>query len=254
MRIPRFYVPLDGDAQSPYQAGQSFPLSKERAHYALTVLRLKDKRPVDIFDGKGTEARAILTITSRRSADLIIESVSKPQTESPLRTILLQGISKGDRMDFTIQKSAELGIHEIHPIFTEHCDVKLSENKLEKKIAHWQDIAINACEQSGRSCVPIIQPAVTLTQALQQPTSISGLVLDPYATLSLTTLPKTSNDAFSKHPIHILIGPEGGLSEQEVEQAVQQGLTAIQLGPRILRTETAGLTILSALQTLYGDF
>ncbi len=244
MRISRFYLPNN------YQVGQTISLSKEQAHYALTVLRLKDNRIVEVFDGKGTQALATLKQSSRRSADITITEISSPDSESPLNTILLQGISKGDRMDYTIQKCVELGVHEIRPLLTQHCDIKLNPQKLEKLHLHWQNIAISACEQSNRNVVPIIHPAETYTDWLANNTPAKGLVLNPYAKGGLN---QVSVD-LAKHPIHLLIGPEGGLSDAEVEQAVQAGLTDIQLGKRILRTETAGVAVLSALQLLWGDF
>lgn len=245
MRIPRFYLASD------YQEGQTLSLNKEQAHYALTVLRLKDQRPVEVFNGQGQQAQAILIHTSRRTADLVIESITEPKVESPLETILCQGISKGDRMDYTIQKAVELGVTTIQPLFTEHCDVKLSGTKLDKKIQQWQTIAINACEQSGRNIVPQVLPALHFEQWLTQLDSlhsVTGLVLDPYAAHRLQTANVKTDQA-----VHLLIGPEGGLNKQEVHAAQMQGLTPIKLGPRILRTETAGLVVLSALQMLYGD-
>lgn len=244
MRIPRFYLPAD------LTAGQTLSLDKDQAHYALTVLRLKHDRPVEVFDGRGTCAQATLLHTSRRTADVVIESTASPATESPLETVLLQGISKGDRMDYSIQKAVELGVTRIQPLFTEHCDVKLSGDKLDKKRRQWQDIAINACEQSNRNVVPEITQPETYQAWLKAANAPSGLVLSPTAEHSLTTL----NPSLAESPIHLLIGPEGGLTDDEVDLAVAAGLTAIQLGPRILRTETAAPVILAALQTLWGDF
>ncbi|BBP42796.1 16S rRNA (uracil(1498)-N(3))-methyltransferase [Thiosulfativibrio zosterae] len=244
MRIPRFYVPAD------YLAGQTLSLSKEQSHYALTVLRMKHQRPLEIFNGQGQQAQATLLVTSRRTADLLIDTVASPQTESPLQTILLQGISKGDRMDYTLQKTVELGISVIQPLFTEHCDVKLDDDKLDKKRQQWQDIVISACEQSGRNVVPQVLTPLTLTDWLAHNPNANGLVLNPYASNTLKTLPPT----MAQTPIHLLIGPEGGLSDAEVQQATQAGLTPVKLGPRILRTETAGVTVLAILQSLWGDF
>lgn len=244
MRVPRFYL------KAKLIAGQTLTLSKEQAHYALTVLRLKDQRPVQVFDGKGIQADAILQVTGRRSANISIQSCQKTNTESPLNTVLLQGISKGDRMDYSIQKSVELGITTIQPLFTERSEVKLKDDKLVKKCQQWQDIAINACEQSGRNIVPNILPPLEFETWLKAADTAQGLVLDPYAQETLKTLSAPKND----YPYQLLIGPEGGLTEQEVLQAVTKGLTPIQLGPRVLRTETASVVILSALQTLWGDF
>lgn len=246
MRISRLF--LEGN----YQANQTIALPKEQAHYALTVLRLKNDYVIEAFNGQGLLATGKLIVTSRRTADLHIESVTKSDNESPLNTVLVQGISKGDRMDTSIQKAVELGVTAIQPIFTERCDVKLEAEKLEKRRGQWQAIVINACEQSGRTVVPKIRPiqsyqAWLTAQKPNQP--LFGLVLDPYAEQSLksVTAPAAST------PIQLLIGPEGGLTEAEVQQARQIGLTPIQLGPRVLRTETAGPAILAILQALWGD-
>lgn len=246
MRISRLF--LEGN----YQANQTIALPKEQAHYALTVLRLKNDYVIEAFNGQGLLATGKLIVTSRRTADFHIESVTKSDNESPLNTVLVQGISKGDRMDTSIQKAVELGVTAIQPIFTERCDVKLEADKLEKRRDQWQAIVINACEQSGRTVVPKILPIQSYqawleAQKLDQPTF--GLVLDPYAEHSLKTVTKPAVST----PIQLLIGPEGGLTETEVQQATQIGLTPIQLGPRVLRTETAGPAILAILQTLWGD-
>ncbi|WP_029408228.1 16S rRNA (uracil(1498)-N(3))-methyltransferase [Thiomicrorhabdus sp. Milos-T2] len=247
MRISRLF--LEGD----YQANQTIALPKEQAHYALTVLRLKNDYLIETFNGKGLLARGKLIVTSRRTADFAIETIEESHNESPINTVLVQGISKGDRMDYSIQKAVELGVTAIQPIFTERCDVKLKDDKLEKRRNQWQAMVINACEQSGRNVVPEILPIKTyqawLTEA-QSNENLFGLVLDPYSSMNLTNItpPQTNT------PIQLLIGPEGGLSENEVEQAKHAGLTAIQLGPRILRTETAGPAVLAILQSLWGDF
>lgn len=249
MRISRFYLP-----DTALIKGQTLSLNKVQAHYALTVLRLKDQRPVEIFDGKGTQAQATLQVTSRRTANIFINQIETPVTESPLNTVLLQAISKGDRMDTTIQKTVELGIREIQPLFTQHCDIKLSDDKLTKRVQQWQDIAINACEQSGRNVVPKVLMPQNYQAWVEQHhnQSLKGLVLDPYAKASLSEWIQSSSA--DEAPVHLLVGPEGGLAEAEVEQAKQLGFDAVRLGPRILRTETAGMTILSILQSQWGDF
>lgn len=244
MRIPRFYLP------KTFQEGLSISLDKSQAHYALTVLRLKDQRPVEVFDGKGNQAQAKLLVTGRKTADVLIEHCESVNTESPLQTVLLQGISKGDRMDYTIQKSVELGVTAIQPLFTERCDVKLTGDRLNKKQTQWQDIAINACEQSNRNVVPTVLPPLSYGDWLSTHTKVSGLVLSPTAEHTLQRLPSS----LSEKMIYLLIGPEGGLTEEEVLQGTQKGLTSIRLGPRVLRTETASVVVLSALQTLWGDF
>ncbi len=246
MRVSRLFL------EGSYQANSTIPLPKEQAHYVLTVLRLKNDYVIEAFNGQGLLATGKLIVTSRRTADFHIESVTQSNNESPLNTVLVQGISKGDRMDTSIQKAVELGVTAIQPIFTERCDVKLTADKFEKRQNQWQAIVINACEQSSRTVVPKILPIQTYQAwllELESSESAFGLVLDPYAENSLKTV-TTPN---LKTPIHLLIGPEGGLTETEVQQATQIGLTAVQLGPRVLRTETAGPAVLAILQTLWGD-
>ncbi|WP_127471119.1 16S rRNA (uracil(1498)-N(3))-methyltransferase [Thiomicrorhabdus aquaedulcis] len=263
MRIPRLYLPGDYRQAKPQD---TLELNKEQAHYALTVLRLKSGHPVQAFDGLGHAANGVLNHTSRRSAEFVIEHITPCDNESPLNITLVQSISRGERMDISIQKSVELGVSAIQPIFTERCEVRLDDDKLEKRRAQWQAMVINACEQSGRCVVPTVLPIQTyqawLNEFNQAQTMLlgsnalpcMGLVLDPYAQNRLHTLtpPTVLNDA--SQPIYVLIGPEGGLTDDEVHLAVQNGFNAIQLGPRILRTETAGPAILAILQALWGDF
>lgn len=244
MRRIRFYLPVE------LTTGKIYSLDKAQAHYALNVLRLKNQQPIELFDGKENQAEATLIITGRRSADVCIENVSQISRESSLETVLLQGISKGDRMDFTLQKSVELGISHIQPLFTERCDVKLNRDKLEKRRQHWQAIVISACEQCGRNLVPQVAQPTSWEDYQASQESLNGLVLDPTADHTFKSLP----DELAQHPLHLFIGPEGGLTRKEVEQGIKKGLTATRLGPRILRTETAGLSILAALQARWGDF
>jgi 16S rRNA (uracil1498-N3)-methyltransferase len=244
MRISRLYLPAE------YQENQSLVLSKQQAHYIITVLRLKNGTELEIFNGRGQVARGLLKVISRREAEIELKTISESSTESPLQTILLQGISRGDRMDHSIQKAVELGVSAIQPLFTERCEVKLKGDKLEKRRQQWQSIVINACEQSGRTLVPEIMPLQSLTAWLENQTEKPfGLVLDPYANQTIAELPKPDN----QEQIYILIGPEGGLSNSEVEQAVAKGFNSVKLGPRILRTETAGPAVIAILQTLWGD-
>ncbi|GKT12582.1 MAG: 16S rRNA (uracil1498-N3)-methyltransferase [Thiomicrorhabdus sp.] len=246
MRISRLF--LEGN----YQENQTIPLPKEQAHYALIVLRLKNEYVIEAFNGQGQVATGKLKVTSRRTADFYIDSISEPQTESPLNITLVQGISRGDRMDYSIQKAVELGVTQIQPLFTERCEVKLQEDKLEKRRSQWQTIAVNACEQSGRTMIPQILPILTFSDWLTSQDAsetIFGLVLDPYASNTLKTVTPPAQNI----NIQILIGPEGGLTEEEVQKSYQAGLTPVQLGPRVLRTETAGPAVLAILQTLWGD-
>jgi 16S rRNA (uracil1498-N3)-methyltransferase len=250
MRIPRLYVP------GHYQPDQSVDLSEEQAHYLMRVLRLRADHPLEIFDGQGQQARARLIPVSKKQASARIVELSTVERESPLTTTLVQSVSKGDRMDYSLQKAVELGVTAIQPVLTEHSMVRLSDDKAEKRQRQWQAIVIHACEQCGRTHVPEVRPLKTYQAWLNalpanadaDATILPGLVLDPRATQSLSDLPPP------KGPLSFLVGPEGGLSTAEIDQAVEKGLKAIALGPRVLRTETAGVTLLAAMQTLWGDF
>lgn len=243
MRIPRLYLPAD------FSQGATLPLSREQAHYALTVLRLKDQHPLELFDGQGNTARATLEVIGRREANVTLEEIQAADNESPLNSVLLQGISRGDRMDYSIQKAVELGVTAIQPLFTERCEVKLKGDKLEKRRSQWQSIAINACEQSGRAFVPEILPIKSLKDFFAETSELQGIVCDPYAEQTLKQLAAPNLHS----PLQILVGPEGGLSDEEVALAVQKGFSATRLGPRVLRTETAGPAMLAIAQSLWGD-
>ncbi|MBE1299215.1 MAG: 16S rRNA (uracil(1498)-N(3))-methyltransferase [Alteromonadaceae bacterium] len=241
MRIPRLFV------DQTLAVDEEIPLSKELSNYVVNVLRLKDASPVVLFNGDGNEYSAELEILSKRSVNVRVDSKLGISCESPLPIHLGQGISKGDRMDMVIQKSVELGVTEISPIITERCNVKLDDERWQKKQQHWQKIAISACEQCGRNVVPTIHAPITLAQWLSQSTNQLRLTLNPTAEKRLARLD------VPKEGIRVLIGPEGGLSDQEIFQAAETGFNDVSLGPRILRTETAALAVISILQANYGD-
>ncbi len=184
---------------------------------------------------------------SKKSAQAAINQVEEKRAESPLNIHLGQGISRGDRMDFTLQKSVELGVNTITPLFTERCGVKLNKERLAKKVEQWQKIVISACEQCGRSAIPEVKEPITLTEWLAQQTDALKLNLHPKAEHSIMSLP------IENQRVRLLIGPEGGLSDDEINQASQANFIDVLLGPRILRTETAALTAITALQCRYGD-
>lgn len=243
MRLIRLYLPTNW---SP--VGQSMPLPDTAKHYLANVLRARDGFSLTLFDGCGQTAQGILRL-SKKTADVLIESITTDaSTESPLSLILAQGISRGERMDTSLQKATELGVSEIQPLFTQYTEVKLEDDdKTAKRMAHWQQIIVSACEQSGRNVVPLLHPPRLLAEWLE--TKPQGLVLDPYQGGRIRQL---SSTRFTE-PQSLLIGPEGGLSDKEVATAIQAGLTPIQLGARILRTETAGPACISAIQACFGD-
>ncbi len=231
-----------------FETGQAFALDKPASHYLLRVLRLKDQQTFTLFNGEGSEYSARLE-ASGKTAIAHIESFSDTSVESPLNIHLLQGISKGDRMDFVIQKSIELGVNKITPVICERTVVNLKGDRLEKKIQHWKNIAISACEQCGRNYLPDISDIEYLNDSLQNSNTRLKLLLDPQSTITPSSVNTADNNQLT-----LLIGPEGGLTAHEISHALQNDFTGVQLGPRTLRTETAALAAITAAQVLWGDF
>lgn len=244
MRIPRVFHP------GPLQEGTQVNLSKSASHHLIDVLRLKPENPIVVFNGDGKDYVGYLSVVSKQAIVFITQANINKQ-ESPLNLHLGQVVSRGEKMDFTIQKAVELGVTMITPIISARCNVRLNDERQEKKIHHWQSIMTAACEQSGRSIVPLCQPITPLSQFLANEKSIFAklnLMLDPSAEQGFASF----QDANITH-VKVLIGSEGGFTETEIMMAKEAGFIPITLGPRILRTETAGLTILSILQYRWGD-
>jgi len=241
MRIPRIYQPGE------YSAGQSLSLDSEPANHVARVLRMSQDDKLIVFNGLGGQYPATIEAISKKNVSLVLGEHQNIESESPLSIHLGQGISRGDKMDFSIQKAVELGVTEITPLFTERCGVKLSGDRLDKKWVQWQKIVQSACEQCGRNTIPTVHPPIALDLWLTQPSTELKINLHPRATDTIKTLP-TPTDG-----IRLIIGPEGGLSEAEIARTVEHQFSEITLGPRILRTETAGLTVISALQLQFGD-
>jgi 16S rRNA (uracil1498-N3)-methyltransferase len=200
-----------------------------------------------LFNGEGGQYIGRLTNASKTNSTVLIDGFSAVEKESNLKIHLAVGISKGDRMDWIIQKATELGVTEISPIFTGRTEVKLSGSRLDKKLSHWQQIAISACEQSQRNRVPSINPILSFDDWLELKHNGLKLLMNHLGDLGLSEIsPKDQN-------IVLLVGPEGGLSENEICVAEASGYTSVSMGPRILRTETAPVAALSILQSLWGD-
>ena len=229
------------------EAGQTFQLDKPTSHYLLRVLRLKEQQIFTLFNGEDGEYTARLE-TAGKIAIAYIESSSNISIESNLKIHLLQGISKGDRMDFAIQKSVELGVDKITPVLCDRTVVNLKGDRLDKKLQHWQSIAISACEQCGRNFLPQISTIKHLPDVLQSNEGHLKLLLDPLSEHTLHNIKPSDNY------ISILIGPEGGLTDHEKALAIQGDFSGIRLGPRVLRTETAALAAITSVQLLWGDF
>ncbi len=232
------------------QASTTVKLDENAANHATRVMRLTVGSTIKLFDGSGLDYVCEIIKVDKKGV-LVKVLTSKPVTnESPLNITLLQGISGGDRMDYTIQKAVELGVTQIVPIKTTRSVVKLSKERAEKRLAHWQKIITSACEQSGRAVIPSIVAPITLSEwlAANPAKNHTRITLNPASNVRLKDLNKP-NDY-----IVLLVGAEGGLTDEEIGLANKHGFTGIQLGKRILRTETAPLAAISVMQTLWGDF
>ncbi len=241
MRIPRIYLPLKLDIQ------QTIELNEHAFQHTVKVLRMKLNAQLIVFDGKGNEYFATLQQINKKNAFIQIERNIENNSESPLHIHLGLGISKGERMDFAIQKSVELGVNEITPLFTEYCVVNLDQKRIQKRLQHWQGIIISACEQSGRNVLPKLNSPIMLNKWTESIID-TCLVFDPQSTISLKQIEPKNN------LINLIIGPEGGLSTKEILQlSTKTNFHSLKFGPRILRTETAALSAITAIQVLWGD-
>ena len=243
MSSPRFFSDV------PLTSHSTITLPAAAANHAIKVLRLQVGDTLRLFNGDGHDYSASIEAISKHEVIVKTGQATALSNEPALKITLAQGISAGDRMDFTIQKSVELGIHAIQPISCQRSVVKLSGDRADKRREHWQNVATSACEQSGRAFLPEVGQATSLAKWLAgAPSFATRITLDPLATTRLQDLPTPSG------PICLLIGPEGGLTEEEIALAKSQGFTGVRLGPRILRTETAALATLAAIHALWGDF
>lgn len=244
MPHPRIYFP------QPLEAGQRITLDEAPFRHVIQVLRMGSGDKLTLFGGFGIEHAVQIETVGKRDFTVMVLSADRVDRESPLQVILAQAVAKGERMDFAIQKSVELGATGIMPLITERCAVHLSAERWERKVEHWQSVVLSACEQSGRNRIPKVAPVTDFRDWLSHaPAKARKLVLDPgaAATKPLTPTPKPSM-------VVLLIGPEGGFTDIEVKLAEVAGFEGVNLGPRILRTETAGLVALSVVQALWGDF
>ncbi len=264
--LPRFYCPI------PLLAQTRVALPDAVAHHASRALRLREGDAIVLFNGDGTQFAAQLRFEQGRAmADLGPQQHTG--TELPGRIGLVQGLPSGDKMDWIIEKAAELGVSDVFPISAQRSIVQLSGNRLEKRQLHWQRIAESASEQSGRNCIVQVHPLQTLSAYLQQANGVVGYLCHPEGERSLlqalATLPQASSPAASNapesetslnsgatppapHAFRLLIGPEGGWSPQELHKVQAAGIQAVTFGPRILRTETAGLAMTAAAIATLG--
>ena len=241
MRIPRIFT------DSPLAVGSQSQLDDNAANHVGRVLRMQAGQALLLFNGDGQDYRATITEAGKKHVQVEVQEAAENETESPLRVVLAQTLSKGDRMDYAVQKAVEMGVSEIVPLTTERCDVKLKGDREDKRLRHWQQVAISAAEQCGRARVPEIQPVMTVQQWLEHARACDlRLVLHHRTERSLNTLEKPSS-------IALMIGPEGGLTAEEIALAEDNGFLPVALGPRVLRTETAPVAAIALCQWLWGD-
>ena len=242
--MPRFYCP------PPLALSGSFELPADAAHHASRVLRLREGDAIQIFDGIGNECHGVIAELGGKRVIVGEIHATNINRESPLHTTLAQALSSSEKMDWVIQKATELGVTEIQPLATERSVARLSSERAEKRIGHWQQIAIAACEQCGRNVLPTIHAPLDIMAWLQQHRTSpdTKFILLPEGASSLSSQTKPVGN------ITLLIGAEGGFTSAESESALLCGFTPICMGARVLRTETAAVVGLAALQTLWGDF
>lgn len=259
MRLNRIYC------EGPLTSGAEVSLPVAGAYHVARVLRLREGAPLSVFDGNGNEFKAEIAHVEADKVAVLLGSQTPGTVESPLRVTLAQGVSRSERMDWTLQKATELGVASIVPVLTARSVVRLDDKQAQKKQAHWRGIVVGACEQCGRNQLPEVFAPITLREhfagpvARNAPAAGSGtrdkagrghglrLVLSPYAPGSLAGLTSMPSR------VELLIGPEGGLDDDELIAAQQAGYMPVRLGPRVLRTETAAVVALTVLQALWGD-
>lgn len=242
MRKTRLYV------EESLEQGGSIRLEGDRAHYLNRVLRLEAGADLVLFNGQGGEFEARLERAEGDALWATVGAFDPVERESPLNITLVQGISRGERMDFTVQKAVELGVGAIAPVTTERSTVRLEGARQTRRLEHWRGIVVNACQQCGRTRIPPVDDIIGLDQWLESASesTSSRLLLSPRGTLSADAV-EVEGD------VVLLIGPEGGFSQGELERVSRSGFRALFLGPRILRTETAAVAALTALQLKRGD-
>lgn len=241
-RIPRLFLERDLD-------GDRLTLDEREAHYLGNVLRLKRGDPLVAFNGRGTERHASIATLQRRGGELELGSKITPLPAAPLELTLLQALAKNDAMDLIVQKTTELGVRAIQPVYTEFSVVKLDDERVERRVDHWRKIARSACEQCGRHEPPEIGVPMPLAAAVRAlPPADMRLALEPFAAerLDRSITPPSS--------IVVAIGPEGGFGTEDMHTLDGAGFTRVIFGPRVLRTETAAIAACAAMQSLWGDW
>ena len=242
MRLTRSHVDL------PLTSGARITLPEDSAAHLVRVLRLREGEACVLFNGDGHDYDATLASATKRGVDAQVTDARAVDNESPLRIVLLQGIARGEKMDLILQKATELGVAAIIPVMAERTEVKLDAERTEKRVAHWRSVIASACEQSGRARLPSLSAPASLADAARDVgTGATKLTLDPTGDVALATVEIASG------AVVVAIGPEGGWSPRDRDTLSAAGFTGLRLGPRILRTETAGLAAIAALQSRFGD-
>ena len=241
MSVPRFYVDM------PLAVGE-VSLPDDAAHHAARVLRLLKGDAIVLFNGEGGEYHGDITHIDKHAVTIRLERFNDADRESPLDVTLVQAITSGERMDYAIQKAVELGVSRIVPVTTERTSIKLKPERASKRLEHWQKVVHSACEQCGRNRIPQVIAVTGLSEYLSAHDGDVMWMLHPLNAQPVSQQPKPAGG------LTIVIGPEGGFSEAELLVAQHHKCTAISLGPRILRMETAGPAVLAVLQSLWGDF
>jgi 16S rRNA (uracil1498-N3)-methyltransferase len=245
MSIPRFHVDTDIGAGD---VGREIALPAPAAHHALRVLRLTTGDALTLFTGAGGEFAATLVGADKRDAWVLLSAFSTVERESALAVTLVQGIAANDAMDLVVRKAVELGAAAVQPVVAARSARFPADERGRKRLAHWRQIAVAACEQCGRNRVPPVHEVADLDEWLAaRATTRPGFVLDPAANIGIAAAPAPESS------VDVLVGPEGGLTSEELARAKRAGFTAVRMGPRILRTETASLAALAAINTLWGD-
>jgi 16S rRNA (uracil1498-N3)-methyltransferase len=225
----------------------SIELTGPTSHYLTRVLRLSKGAPIILFNGDGRDYSGEICEIQRQSVLVRLVDSQVAATESALNITLVQAISRGERMDYSLQKATELGVVCIQPILSSRVGVRLKEDRMAKRLVHWQGVVVSACEQSGRAVIPEVKKPLSMAQWLDVVDESPRLVLDPTADNTLSSISMTGN------AVSLLVGPEGGLTAAEIEEVSLRGVKTVSLGPRILRTETAGPAAIAVLQAIAGD-
>ena len=246
MRSPRIYQAI------LLREGEIINLGSQAAAHVARALRMKSDDQIIVFNGEGDEYLGVIEAVDKRSVTVRLGAQQQPATESPLHITLVQGVSRGERMDYTLQKSVELGVSEIYPVTTQHIAVHMDAVRAQKKQSHWQGVVNSACEQSGRGVVPPVHDLQSLQACVERLVPNEAqlrIVLDHRSASTFSSI-----DMGNAGRIVFVAGPEGGLSDEERQWLIAKGFTAIAMGPRILRTETAAIAAIAIMQARWGDF